>query len=348
MPPMKTVSALSILLFIAAAPTALHAQGEEWHALFDGESLAGWEANESPDSWAIVDGAIVAQGKRSHLFYAGPVANASFKNFEFVAEVKTKPGSNSGIYIHTTFQDEGWPAAGYECQVVNSTKPSLNPLAYVERKMTGSIYAVRNTWAAPVKDDQWFEYRIVVSGKTIRTYIDGALICEYTEPNDPWRPDDKKERLLSRGTFALQAHDPDSVVAFRGLKVKLLPDDAAPLGEALADSELDRLVTKFSNDNVALIDVGIRPRSKSADSAAASDARRYGLTLLPGAAPDDVLVVTDRDGPPSVEALRAAQAKGEKLVFSSGDVTKIEEARIKQRLQAMEAAELGWRALWTP
>src|SRR5690606_19744760 len=112
--------------------------------------------------------------------------------------------------IHTRYQEDGWPAAGYECQIINSNPPVDNPLAYVEHKMTGSIYAVRNTWEAPVKDNVWFDYRIKVSGKTIQTFVDGALVCEYTERESPWRPDDKGERVLNSGTFALQGHDPDS------------------------------------------------------------------------------------------------------------------------------------------
>ena len=125
--------------------------------------------------------------RRSHLFYVGPVANHTFKNFELSAEVMTTPGSNSGIYVHTALQGPGFPAAGYELQVINSTRP-VTGNAYVERKMTGSIYAIRNNWRAPVPDNQWFTYRIRVVGKTIQTFINDALVCEYTEPSEPVAP----------------------------------------------------------------------------------------------------------------------------------------------------------------
>ena len=73
-----------------------------------------------PMSWKIVDGAIVTGGERSHLFYSGDVLDHNFLNFEFSVDVKSQPGANSGVYIHTEFQEEGWPAKGYECQVLNS------------------------------------------------------------------------------------------------------------------------------------------------------------------------------------------------------------------------------------
>ena len=90
-------------------------------------------------------------GDRSHLFYVGKVAKHEFRNFEFSAEVMTSPGANSGIYVHTKWQGPGWPAAGYELQVINSNPPAETMNGYIEHKMTGSIYAVRNTWVAPAR-----------------------------------------------------------------------------------------------------------------------------------------------------------------------------------------------------
>jgi hypothetical protein len=160
---------------------------------------------------------------------------------------------------------------------------------YIEYKMTGSIYAVRNTWQAPVADTEWFTYRIRVVGKTIQTFINDKLICEYAERRMPSGPDDKKGRLLGSGTFALQAHDPGSVVKYRDIKVKILPDDTTPPAGLvpLADRELDQLITQASNDNIPLIDLGLMPPAGADDSAFMSDLRRHGMTLLnsfPGSA----------------------------------------------------------------
>jgi hypothetical protein len=222
--------------------------------------------------------------------------------------------------------------------------------------MTGSIYAVRNTWIAPARDNEWFRYRIRVVGKTIQTFVDDRLICEYAEPENAFRPKDKPGRLLGSGTFALQAHDPGSVVKYRNMKVKILPNDAAaPAGVApLADRELDQLVTQASNDNIPLIDLGLSPPKTGAEEFW-SAVRRYGLT--PGSEwsaqdlaspPGSVLLLVDRDTPPSVEALKAAKAAGIKVAFSSGGLQRIDEARLRQRLQAIRAAGLGWKDFWVP
>ncbi len=83
----------------------------DWIILFDGETMEGWKPSENKDAWQIEDGTLVTRGDRSHLFYVGD-GTASFKNFEFSADVKTEACANSGIYFHTTYQEAGWPAKG--------------------------------------------------------------------------------------------------------------------------------------------------------------------------------------------------------------------------------------------
>ena len=254
---MKRIAVLVVgLAALSAAPWCL---AQDWIPLQDGKSLAGWKAAERPESWVVEDGVFVSRGERAHLFYVGKVGKHDFKNFEFSAEVMTSPGANSGIYVHTKWQGPGWPEAGYELQVINSNPPAEKMNGYIEHKMTGSIYAVRNTWVAPARDNEWFNYRIRVVGKTIQTFINDKLICEYAEPENAFRPPEKKGRLLGSGTFALQAHDPGSVVKYRNMKVRILPNDATPPAGLvpLADRELDQLVTQASDDNIPLIDLGL-------------------------------------------------------------------------------------------
>ena len=345
------------LALAAALPLGTLGAASEWMPLFDGKTLAGWEANESPATWVVEEGAIVTRGPRSHLFYVGPVANHDFRNFEFSAEVLTTPGSNSGIYFHTHLKGDPWPQAGYEAQVINSSRPMEG--GYSENKMTGSIYAVRNTWRSPARDHTWFAYRIKVSGKTIQTFVDGELVCQYTEGPGAWRAADKPGRYLSSGTFALQGHDPKSEVRYRNLRVRILPDDAASLDDPMADHELDAVITQFSDRNLALIDLGIVPGPLSLVQAQAEAARKLGVSLgyaFPAELIDlgrigaggPVVLVNDRDVPPSVPLLKAAKAHGAKIAFSSGGVTRLDPERLRQRLLAMRAAELEWRDIWVP
>jgi hypothetical protein len=332
---------------------------QQWIPLQDGKSLAGWKAAERPEAWVVEDGAFVSRGDRSHLYYVGKVGRHDFKNFELSADVMTSPGANSGIYVHTKWQGPGWPAAGYELQVINSNPPAEKMNGYVEHKMTGSIYAVRNTWAAPAKDNEWFNYRIRVVGKTIQTFIDDRLICEYAEPENPYRPADKKERLLGSGTFALQAHDPASVVKYRNIKVRMLPDDAQPPADLvpLEDRELDELITQASNDNIPLIDLFLMAPTKDAEASGFwRQVRRHGVTL--GSAfkelnsmnepPVSLLIVLDSDQGPDVALLKAAKAAGAKVAFGSNPGFQLRHEELKTRLIAIKAAGLDWKDFLVP
>jgi len=198
--------------------------------LFNGKDLSGWTpSKENPDCYTVEDGVLVVKGGRGHLFYTGEVNGGTFKNFELKVRAKTMPGANSGVYFHTAYQDEGWPNQGYECQV-NST--------HKDPKKTGSLYGVRNIVvladgqkepkgdndvreAAPSTDGEWFDYHITVKGKRIVVRVNGEVTVDYTEPEQG--PDSTfKGRLLSEGTFGIQAHDPESEVHYERFAVKVL------------------------------------------------------------------------------------------------------------------------------
>jgi hypothetical protein len=200
-----------------------------------------------------------------------------FKNFEFMVDVKTTPGSNSGLYIHTVFQDEGWPEKGYECQVLNSNAPA-NPGDYVEHKMTGSIYAIRNVWKSPIPDNEWFNYRIRVVGKTIQTYINGMLAAEYTEPDEAYRPEGLTGRLLGSGTFAIQCHDPGSVVYYKNIRVQPLPDDLPTPGSPPQDLEFEKKLIDLAAANFPLIDLHTHLKGGLTEEQALAHARYYGYS----------------------------------------------------------------------
>jgi len=339
---------------MAALAAASVVSAQDWVALQDGKTLDGWKTAERPESWVVEDGVFVSRGERSHLFYVGKVARHDFRNFEFQAEVMTSPGANSGIYVHTKWQGPGWPEAGYELQVINSNPPAEKMNGYIEHKMTGSIYAVRNNWQAPVADNVWFTYRIRVVGKTLQTFINDKLVCEYAEGPMPFRPKEKKGRLLGSGTFALQAHDPGSIVKYRNMKVRILANDAAPPAGLvpIADRELDQLITQASDENIPLIDLGLSAPDGGSKEEFDSQARRYGV--LPMRIQDlpqmagSTAVLVDRDRGPDVELLKNFKAKGYRVAFSSGGATSFDEAQLKRRLKAIKDAGLGWKDFWVP
>ncbi len=183
-----------------------------WTPIFNGKNFDGWKvSNESPGTFTIEDGTIKVAGDRAHLFYEGAVGGHDFTNFAFKADVKTMPGANSGMFIHTAYQPEGWPAKGYEIQVNQS---------HTDWRKTGSVYGEQDVKEVFVKDGEWYTEEIEVQGKRVTVKVNGKVINDYTEPAEP-----KSEmKRLSHGTVALQGHDPKSVIYYKNVMIKELPN----------------------------------------------------------------------------------------------------------------------------
>jgi len=199
---------ISACLFVFASPKSPNAG--KWISLFDGKTFNGWKVGENAGTFTIHDGMIVANGDVAHLFYVGDVKNHDFKDFEFKADVMTEPGSNSGIYFHTQYQEKSWPAKGYEVQVNNS---------HTDWRRTGSLYAIEDVRDTLVKDNVWFTESITVKGKRVIIKVNGKVTVDYTEPENVQRPKGSEGRIISNGTFALQGHDPKSKVYYKNIYV---------------------------------------------------------------------------------------------------------------------------------
>ena len=206
----STCCLLLILVGIFSCSTPKSARVGKWIPLFNGKSLEGWKVGQNAETFSVDSGMIRVNGKVAHLFYDGDVGNHNFKNFHFKTDVMTTPGSNSGIYFHTKYQERSWPTAGFEVQVNNS---------HTDWRRTGSLYAINDVRETFVKDNEWYTQEIIVIGKNVTVKLNGKTVMEYTEPPSPQGP-----KVISSGTFALQGHDPKSKVYYRNIVVRPLPE----------------------------------------------------------------------------------------------------------------------------
>jgi hypothetical protein len=206
---LKITAVLFSVVFLLSATN----KKPKWVSLFDGKTLNGWKVGANPETFKVEDGAIVVNGKVAHLFYDGEAGKHDFKNFELKLDVMTMPGSNSGVYIHTQFQESSWPKKGYEVQVNNSQG---------DWRRTGGLYAVQDIKEPPAKDNEWFTMHIVVKDKNIKISVNNKQLVDYTEPENAVREKGMEGRLLSSGTIALQGHDPNSKVLYKNIQLKVL------------------------------------------------------------------------------------------------------------------------------
>ncbi len=172
----------------------------DWQRIFDGESLAGWKANEG-EGWTVEDGSIVGRGSRSHLFSA----RGDYRDFELKARVRINDGGNSGLCFRTKFA-AGWPP-GYEAQV-NSSHP--------DPQRTGSLYNLSSVRSALVPPNTWFDYHLtcqdVAEGVHVSIRVNGVTVVDQID----------RERRHSEGHVALQQHHDGSVVWYKDLQIREL------------------------------------------------------------------------------------------------------------------------------
>jgi hypothetical protein len=271
---MPDLTRRDVLALLLAAPAAGQAFAREnsagWLSLFDGKSLDGWKASGHEGTFTVSDAQIQVHGLRSHLFYTGPLHNADFKNFEFSADVMTRPGANSGIYFHTAFQPTGFPAAGFEVQVANTYKG--------DNKKTGSLYAVRNVAKQLVNDNEWFTMNIQVRGKQVQIRLNTVLVVDYVEPAEPFRADPNFQRVLNHGTFALQGHDPGSTTCFRNIRVRPLPDTlSTPASDLPIVDDLYRETMLLGEENYPVVDYHVHLKGGLTLDQALANSRRLGI-----------------------------------------------------------------------
>jgi hypothetical protein len=189
---------LLVIAFPAFAQSAPKPGREGWISMFDGKSLEGWKANEHPESWKVVDGAIVGDGPASHLFWMV----RECEDCEFRAEVKLNHSGNSGMYFRTAM-GPGFPK-GYEAQVEN-TSP--------DPQKTGSLYNICKVTEQLIQDDTWWTQHIIVQGNHVVIKINDRVVTDCTDPQN---------RYL-KGYLALQQHNAGSVVQYRNLMMRPLP-----------------------------------------------------------------------------------------------------------------------------
>lgn len=202
-----------VFILVSCLSFPSFAQKGKWVELFNGKDLEGWKISENSSSFSVVDKTIKVDGPRAHAFYDGPVGNHDFKNFELKVEVKTLPKANSGIFIHTAYQETGWPNKGYEVQV-NQT--------HGDWRKSGSLYSFNDVRDVYVNDGEWYTYHIIVNGDKAIVKINDKVVMEYDESEDSKRPANAGDKKFDRGTIALQAHDPESVIFYRSVKIKVL------------------------------------------------------------------------------------------------------------------------------
>ena len=171
------------VLIICSACNSVHE-----HVLFDGKHLNNLTLTNSQSE----DGILVLKGNDSKAVYNQRI----FKDFELLAELCTTPGGKGEIWFHSDPELN----TGYNIAINNDRTDS------VWWKMTGSLMAVRNLTNTRIDDNQWFNMKIRVEGKSIQVFINEELMVDYIEPAAPYRTELQMNKLISEGVLGFTGY----------------------------------------------------------------------------------------------------------------------------------------------
>ena len=188
--------------------TPMLASADNVAGFFNGQDLAGWHGNEN--LWTVENGEIIGRSEglnRNEFLRSDMLA----EDFDLTLEIKLTPNSgNSGVQFRSEAIENGL-ISGYQADVGAGWWGKL----YEEH---GRALLWDKSGEEHVKEGEWNTYRIVAEGDHVRTWINGNLCVDVTDPDG-----------ARRGIFALQLHSgPAQEVRFRNLQLKLL-------GEAVAE-----------------------------------------------------------------------------------------------------------------
>jgi hypothetical protein len=188
------------------------ALGQEWTALFDGKTLAGWEGDANV--FRVADGAIVGGGLDQ------PVAQNEFlcteKSFDdFELRLKTKlvgQGANAGIQLRTARIPNHHEVIGYQADMGEGWWGKLYDESRRNRVLAEPAATV--DMSQVVRANDWNEYLIRCEGPRIQLWLNGTQTVDYTE---------RDENIASSGVIAVQIHGgPPSEAWYKDIQIRSL------------------------------------------------------------------------------------------------------------------------------
>jgi putative membrane-bound dehydrogenase-like protein len=204
-------SLLQLLLLVATAP--LIAQ-EAPRALFDGETMKGWETVSADQKWWRVDGDRIVGGSLEeqvpHNTFLSTVE--SFHNFELEFDILIEGNGgfiNSGFQVRSKRVEGSSEMSGYQVDA----GPEWWGKMYDESRRNRVIAEPGDSvaLAAAIKPNNWNHYRIRADGRQLQAWINGVPTINYTEADG---------NIPLDGHLGLQVHGGGKVqVSLRNIQV---------------------------------------------------------------------------------------------------------------------------------
>ncbi len=199
--------ALTTILNVPLTAENANPDGNDFQALFDGETLAGWRGD--PNHWKVVDGAIIGTtkpaGRKTNTFL---IADGDFKDFVLRLKFKLTNGA-SGIQFRSVpiGSPQDFLVTGYQADIGGGDTGT-----FYEEKGRGTLVPADQAVVKTVnRPNDWNTYTITMIGKTGEIKLNGQVTARYIE---------SREQAPTSGVIALQLQAGSGMeIAFKDIKI---------------------------------------------------------------------------------------------------------------------------------
>ena len=198
--------------------------------IFNGSDLTGWDGK--PGWWKVEEGALIAEStpdkpcqECNYLIWRG----GQPADFELMADFRLSGAGNSGIQLRSRALPN-WDTSGYQADMSGDgelvgfvyehtrgliagrgERVSIGPDGKREAAKLGEAAELVKVY----KKEAWNTYRIICRGPEITLYINGTLMCQFTDRD--------AKQAASKGIIALQMHPgPPMKIEFKNIRLKEL------------------------------------------------------------------------------------------------------------------------------
>lgn len=249
------MAGLAAMTFAACGPTYDVAQ-----------PLDNWTSDQREGNVYQTDLSMVTVGAGETLTSQG-----DYRNFELNGQAYLETGAEAVLKFHSDINAE----KGYEVLLHNGPIDGS--------RKTGSLATVRNLYRSLGEDNDWFDFNITVREKNISIKINGTDVVCYTEPEQPYRTEANKDKVLGKGGFALVGKQGN--VKLQNLTVTRLhdgvtnPNDTMPVVDETTDD-----IIRLQQENFPVIDYHVHLKGGLTKEMAHAMEMNYGINY--GVAPN--------------------------------------------------------------
>ncbi len=203
-------------------------------SIFDGQSLAGWAGDTN--YWRVEQGTLVGEVTAANLLKVNSFLvwhGGEPRNFELKVQYRISANGNSGINYRSVMVTNGpWAMRGYQADIdgrnqytgQNYEEKGRTFLALrgqVTRQVNDQLPEIigtlgaTNELLAAIKNDDWNEYHLIVSGNTLTHILNGHVMSVVID-------EDTKNRRFD-GLLGVQVHvGPPMKIEYRNFRLKNL------------------------------------------------------------------------------------------------------------------------------